>query len=56
MKLSLADSETLGYLAKERSIKITRNMFKAGIDKEEILYYTELTEEFIKEVVEKVNK
>lgn len=32
-------------------------MLKAGVDKEEILYYTELTEEeFIKEVVEKVNK
>lgn len=46
-----------GYLAKERSIKIAKNMFKAGVDKEEILYYTELIEEeFIKEVVEKVNK
>lgn len=57
MGLSLEDSETFCYLAKERSIKIAKNMFKAGVDKEEILYYTELTEEeFIKEVVKKVNE
>jgi len=57
MGLSLENSETFGYLAKERSIKIAKNMFKAGVDKEEILYYTELKEEeFIKEVVDKVNE
>ncbi len=57
MSLILENSETLGYLAKERSIKIAKNMFNAGVDKEKILHYTELTEEeFIKEVVNKVNE
>ncbi|KZL91699.1 hypothetical protein [Clostridium magnum] len=57
MILSLKDSETWGYLARDRSIQITKNMFEAGMNIEEILYYnTELLEEFIQEVLNKVKK
>jgi len=54
MGLSLKDSEAVGYLAKIRDIEIATKMFNDWMDKEEILYYTELTEDgFIKDVVNK---
>ena len=57
MGLSLKDSETFGYLSKERDIKIARIMYAEGEEKQKILKYTELSEdEFTKEVVNALSK
>ncbi len=45
MGLELKKSETFGYLAKKRDIEIAKKMYVGGMNKEEIIHYTELTEE-----------
>ena len=57
MTLRIEDSETAKLIIHEESIRIAKKMFQAGMDRHEIMYYTELSEEeFEQEVANKNNE